>query len=560
MTSALPFTLRSEGDGVRLALGNLEAIANLRVDLELEVPGDTAGTQVPATDIVQRYQRRRTRLGALAVRVDQRALDLHVATRAAALAAEGYADVRARIGEGDISVTARVADGLASADVSFQIVAVARGGAVRLLATAVRVHGHLPTPGPLLAHRVLELALEARAPVSPGASSPGLEGADRVTVIGLCEVELDAITAILWRLLPAAGWRLPAVHGVGVVGLRATKGTVVVSYGPGASGELATSAAARQLALAHEAMRSADELVKKGMLDEAMRGYRALLAAAGPDQPALLERILGIAAARPSWFADGLELARQALARWPDYPAAHAALASIALAKGDTTEAAARLVALSDVSARVGDAGAAALAGLAAGRLLRVLDPAGSTSLYARVLAHWPDHAEGGESLAERLTDEKRFAELALMLEARARATKDPVRAARDWARAAVLRAETLGDRVPAAADAANAVALVADATSLAAQARVAAAAGELAAAAAAWIDAERAAADAGDDAGRIDARAARAEVLDRGDDNALALAAWQDALALAPESARLLRGGAAAAARAGDQATAIER
>ncbi|MBZ0231134.1 MAG: hypothetical protein K8M05_02190, partial [Deltaproteobacteria bacterium] len=64
-------------------MGDLEAIANLRVDLELEVPGD-ASAEVPTADLVQRYQRRRTRLGALAVRVDQRALDAHVVSRAAA--------------------------------------------------------------------------------------------------------------------------------------------------------------------------------------------------------------------------------------------------------------------------------------------------------------------------------------------------------------------------------------------------------------------------------------------------------------------------------------------
>ena len=51
-----------------------------------------------------------------------------------------------------------------------------------------------------------------------------------------------------------------------------------------------------------------------------MRGYRALLAAGGPEQPLLLERILALAAARPAWFFDGLELARQALGRWPQLP------------------------------------------------------------------------------------------------------------------------------------------------------------------------------------------------------------------------------------------------
>ncbi|MBE7450125.1 MAG: tetratricopeptide repeat protein [Kofleriaceae bacterium] len=458
MTSALPFQLRSAGDGVRLALGDLEAIGNLRVDLELEVPAAADEAALPVAQALERYQRRRTKLGTLEVRVDQAALDRHVAARAAALAAAGFTDVRARIGEGEVSVTARVTDGLTSADVSFLVVAVARGGVVRVLATAARVHGHLPTPGPVLAHRILELGLGAPAapaadPVAGrGEPTTPAAGRDGVRTAGLCEVELDAVTAILWRLLPAAGWRLPAVTGVAVDGLRAGKGSLVVSYGPATRDELATTGPARQLAIAHEAMRSVDELVRRGQLDEAMRGYRALLAAGGPDQPVLLERILAVAAARPTLFGDGLELARQAMARWPGFPAALAALASIALARGETAEAAARLAALSDGAARAHDGGGAALAALTAARLLRVIDPAATTPLYQRVLAYWPDHAEGGESLAARLAEDGRFADLAAFLERRAGATADPRRAARDWARAAVLRAEILGERGPAAA------------------------------------------------------------------------------------------------------------
>lgn len=566
MTSALPFQLRSAGDGVRLALGDLEAIGNLRVDLELEVPAAADEAALPAAQALERYQRRRTRLGTLEVRVDQAALDRHVAARAAALAAAGFTDVRARIGEGEVSVTARVTDGLTSADVSFLVVAVARGGVVRVLATAARVHGHLPTPGPVLAHRILELGLGAPAApaVDPiagrGEPTAPAAGRDGMRTAGLCEVELDAVTAILWRLLPAAGWRLPAVTGVAVDGLRAGKGSLVVSYGPAPRDELATTGPARQLAIAHEAMRSVDELVRRGQLDEAMRGYRALLAAGGPDQPVLLERILAVAAARPTLFGDGLELARQAMARWPGFPAALAALASIALARGETAEAAARLAALSDGAARAHDGGGAALAALTAARLLRVIDPAATTPLYQRVLAYWPDHAEAGESLAERLAEDGRFADLAAFLERRAGATADPRRAARDWARAAVLRAEILGERGPAAAAAARAVALVADAESLAAQARVAAAAGELDVARAGWEAVALAAAAAGDAARAVDAHAERAAVLDRAGDPAAARAAWDEALALAPGAPRLLRGAAAAAARAGDPGAAIER
>ncbi|HVK72570.1 MAG TPA: hypothetical protein VM734_04595 [Kofleriaceae bacterium] len=549
MSAPLPFTLRPEGDGARLALADHEALGSLRVDLELELP-DAGGATGDGATAVERFQRRRTRLGALSLRVDQRALDRHLAGRAAALAREGVTQVVARIGDGEVSVTARIADGLASADVSFQVGAVARDTSVRLIAGAVRVHGHLPTPAPLIAHRVLELALGGADRDRP----------DGLAATGLCEIELDAVAATLWRLLPGAGWRLPATAGVGVSALRASKGVLIVTYAAGPSGELATSPATRALAIAHEAMRSADDQARKGMFDDAMRGYRALLAAAGPDQPVLLERILAIAAARPSWFVDGLELARQALARWPDFAAAHAALASIALAKGDASEAAARLTALSDVAARAHDGAAAALAALAAARLLRVLDPAATTPLYERVLTVWPDHDEAGVALADRLADEQRWRDLARTLEARARAGTDGPRAARAWAQAAITHAEALHDLDRARVAVTHALALGPQLPfAHEARARVAAAAGDPATAVHAWAAAAEAAAAAGDHGARLDALTARAHLLVELGDPVAAAAAWQDALALDPDRPDSLRGAAAAAAGADDHARAIE-
>src|SRR6185436_19701693 len=185
-------------------------------------------------------------------------------------------------------------------------------------------------------------------------------------------------------------------------------------------------------------------------LEEAMRGYRALLAASGPDQPLVLERILALAAARPAWFFDGLELARQALVRWPGFAPAHVALASITLAQGDAREAAKHLEAVARMASADGDDDQAALAALAAARLLRVLDPRVATQLYQLALEHDPGSTEAADSLADRLADEQRWPDLVRLVRARAGATSDPVRGVELHLRLADVFAHQLGDRASA--------------------------------------------------------------------------------------------------------------
>ncbi|HVV82298.1 MAG TPA: hypothetical protein VHE35_04435, partial [Kofleriaceae bacterium] len=365
-SAPLAFVVHPGGDDVRVAVAEVDAFACVRVErLELTAPAPIVGPDglTPA-----RLQRVRTRLAGLALRVDQRALDRHLATRATALGRAGFGQVRGRIADGDLAFTARVTDGLATADLSFRVTALARGATVRALAHTIRVHGHLPTPGPLLTHRLLELVLGDAAPpasapdpqarVHGGAADP--HGGQGLRVRGLGDLEVTAVPPVLWHLLPAAGWRLPRTTGVVVSTLTVHRGAIAVGYGAATGEEPSASAGARSIAAARDAMQSADELLRAGQLDDAMRGYRALLAAAGPDQPTLLERILAIAAARPAWFVDGIELARHALARWPDFGAAHGALASIALARGDSMEAATRLRAVSDGAQRQQDAEGAA--------------------------------------------------------------------------------------------------------------------------------------------------------------------------------------------------------
>jgi len=413
------------------------AVAPLVVDrLELEVTD--LGTD-PGTAAAERFQRRRTRLRGLAVRVQSGALDDRVNAVRKHLAGLGVTQLSARLNDGFVSVRARAADGLAAADLSFRVQLVHAGTHLRALASTVRVHGHLPSPGPVVADRILTALLGATEAVGV---------VERPHARGLCDVEIDLIGGLLWHLMPPSGWRLPAVADIELAAIKIGRSAIEIVYGPPGtrSGELGVRPAAHQLAAAHDLMHSVDQQVRDGQLEDAMRGYRALLAAGGPDQPLLLERILALASARPAWFFDGLELARQALGRWPHFPPAHAALASITLAQGDAREAAAHLMQLAQLASADGDDDQAALAALAGARLLRVLEPKSATQLYQLALEHDPGSAEAADSLADRLADEQRWPELVRLVRARAVSTADTTRAVQLRLRLADVFVHQLGD------------------------------------------------------------------------------------------------------------------
>ena len=97
----------------------------------------------------------------LTVRLAGHALEHRVAAVRKQLAALGITQVVARLNDGYVSVRARAADGLAAADLSFRMHVVSSGTHLRVLASHVRVLGHLPTPGPVLADRVLTALLGA---------------------------------------------------------------------------------------------------------------------------------------------------------------------------------------------------------------------------------------------------------------------------------------------------------------------------------------------------------------------------------------------------------------
>jgi Tfp pilus assembly protein PilF len=547
----LPFTFHALGGVGRLALVDLHA-GPLHIErLELDVTD--LGTN-PGSTQAEKYQRRRTRLRMLAVRAPVSALDAGVEAARRHLAGLGITQVAARLCDGFVAVRARAADGLAAADITFRIQVANTGTHLRALASHIRVHGHLPTPGPAIADRILTALLGATDAVGV---------VERPHVRGLCDVEIDLVGALLWHLMPPAGWRLPAVSEIELLSVRIGRAAIEIAFGPPGSrnGELGVRVMPIQLAAAHDLMHSADDQLREGHVEEALRGYRALLAAGGPDQPYLLERILALAAARPAWFFDGLELARQALGRWPHFPAAHAALASITLAQGDAREAASHLTQVANLASAEGDDDQASLAALAGARLLRVLEPRAATELYELALEHDPASAEAADALADRLVDEHRWSELVRLLRSRAQQAQhtDHLRAVQLHLRLADVFAHQLRDHGNAHLELSAARALAPDDPAVHEMTATILVASDPRAALHAWREVARLA------EGRNDARTASRAYAVVGDalakqaDLAGAETAWRRALELDALQGDAIAGLAAAAAAGGDHAMAAE-
>jgi tetratricopeptide (TPR) repeat protein len=554
----LPFQFHAHGGVGRLVLNDLP-LGLIAIDrLELEV--SELGTD-PGAASAERFQRRRTRLRGLALRMTQAGLDDRVDHVRKQLAGLGVTQLAARLNDGFISVRARAADGLAAADLTFHVYVLGAGVPLRAIASAIRVHGHLPTPGPLLADRLLVALFGA------GEGEPTTE---RPSVRGLCDVEVDLVGTLLWQLLPPSGWRLPAVADLELTHIRVARSAIEIAYGPIGTrgGELGVRPHTHQLAAAYDLMRSVDDQLRGGHLEDAMRSYRALLASSGPDQPLLLERILALATARPAWFFDGLELARQALGRWSKFAPAHAALASITLAQGDAREAAKHLEDVARLASGEGDDDQAALAALAAARLLRVLDPRAATQLYQLALEHDPASLEAADSLADRLADEQRWPELVRLVRVRAGQARDLARTVQLHLRLADVFVHQLDDLASAQHELDAAQKLAPDDPAVHEMTATILVASDPAAAIAAWREVARLADARGDHRTCARAWARIGDLIvaadpgaGEGDAQATgdAEAAWRRSLELDPLQADALAGLATTAAARNDHAVAAD-
>ena len=537
----LSFSVEVDAKHAALTLEACERFGWVRLDaLELEVRlrgGEKPGSSPAA------YQSRRTRARQATLRMTQADLDTLALACAGRLASVGVDELSLRAMDGYVSLVARVRAGGQVAELTARVYLDAAGSRLRLLIDEARTYGFLPTPAPLIAHTAITAML----------------GTNRWSAIrGLAELELIPLEALLWHTLPPAGWRLPSTSDLVIADVRCQRDEVLLHFG--ASEGRPTRGHVAELSDAHERFRAAEELLRSGEIAGALRAYRAELAARGAEEPFLIERILAVASSQPELFIDAVELARQALGRWPDYAPAHNALANIATAQNDGLEAAHRFQILAGSHAAVGDDDAASKAALAGARLLRRLSPAESTPLYELVLEHNPNEPEATEALTERYRDENRWRDLIGLIRGRISAATDPRSAARDHLRLAEILDDALGDVRGARSELHAATRL--DPASGAAReslAEVESKLGDSDAALAALDEAVSIYTDRGElrSVARALKRAARIAE-DAGDDTA-AEARYRAALDRVPNDAAALRGAAGAASRRGRWAEAAE-
>ena len=446
-TDGISFTFRLVGDIGKLAVTNQRFFGWLHLErLELEVPNIPLPVDMSAGP--GGFKRRRTELRVASMRIEQRDIDRYTAEANRPTFQQGSIEVdqlQLICCDGFLRLSARIRQHHHVAETTARIYLSGHALTLRLLVDDVRVYGFVPTPAPLLIHQILSGLLRADA---ANTSPHGL----RATSRGLGDVELTPLAAFLWKALPRAGWRLPSTAKAELVSARSTRGSLQLNYGP-SSEDTQLSSDTAHIRRLHEAMArcsDADQALLAGNREEAVRGYRTALVKAGGDDMFAASRLLSVAACDTSLFTDAVELARQLLGRWPDYPPAHLALASVAIAEQQPTEAATRFRLVSGIAEAERDDEAAARAALMSGRLLRSTEPTESTAMYELVLRQHPGHAEATEALADRYSDEGRWHDLTRLIRQRISRTKNHIRQARDHLRLAHLFRERLGDTIAA--------------------------------------------------------------------------------------------------------------
>jgi len=431
-SSALGFSFRlAQGVG-RLTLEDRRLWDWLDLErLELEVPGLSPPVDLAAG--AEQFQSHRTQVAHAAIRIGQAELDRVLQTLAPQLVAVGADRVTIHPGQSHLTMTARFRERQHLADLAATIRIVPRGGPLALAVDRAVVFGFLPTPAPLLAHRLL-------VAITGAATEPTYPGGPVVAGLGL--VELEALPALLWHTFPVRGWRIPDARDVSLIAARPVRGGLVARFARGADGAAPDAAGARLLA-SMARHREAERAFLSGDFDTAMRAYRTALAGTGPDHDFVSARLLSIAAASTEQFAFAIDLARDALSRWPDFAPAHTAVAAIRLAENDRAAAAERYRVLATTAV---DEEIAVRAALVGARLLDRTAPEQATALYERVVELRPGQIEATDALLVRYRKDERLHDLVRLLRSRIAGSSNPATQASDRLTLAELYLGPLAD------------------------------------------------------------------------------------------------------------------
>jgi len=370
--------------------------------LSMEVPDLAAPFNVGAG--AGQFRNRRCRLEELAVRVDPvRALSYAIETRGRVPGLTVEQVVGTRSGVVAIGAVS-TPSGKAPITVRFGI------GTCRsemlLSALEIRVYGRVGTPpGALVASY-----LASMAPAG--------------TQRGAVELAFDPMDWVLWTVLLPAGWRLPD-RPDRELALSWSKDGVTLSFrslgrsddglaepGEDSHGEDSASSRVRRdqldevMARGLAEYRTTEALLIEGRLDEAADAYVKVWEQDRADRFALL-RAMELCSSLPRRRLEGQALAREALARWPDWIPALIALASTTEASGDRAGAAElyeRIARLAEAEGRHYDVAAATLAGA---KLWETIDQERAIAGYEAALEAAPDSVEASARLEALYRDRR---------------------------------------------------------------------------------------------------------------------------------------------------------
>ena len=432
LDNPLGFALDFLGGKAHVTLGRRHLGGLVRVDhLSLEVPAVSFPFDVSGG--AGRFRHRRCRLRRCEASIEAEAFTSWFTARDP-LVSYGFHEVSLRWLDGRIRIegVARLGERQVPFTAQMNVVAT-EDLRLRLVMDHWRPYGYLPLPPPLLGVGLVAAAGVRAAPQEPPRPLCTMEGATAV--------EVDFLGLVLQQLLPAHGWRLPAIRGVVLERLLVSPEGLQVVYatpedistdvsGPvrlvdvrdladDVPGEQADGDAPApgdgtghpmvatpsdglpklpQKADSISRFYEGERLLASGNVASALAHYDSLHRT-DPEDSFVIQRLLELLSCSPHTIQQARRLARRALAHEPEHEPALFVLAGTAEELGEVEDAASRYAALASVAQRRGDVREAVLATLACGRLLSATDPDQSTTWYERALALDPELPQAVQAL-----------------------------------------------------------------------------------------------------------------------------------------------------------------
>ncbi len=541
--SRLEFEIQVEDGSGLLLLRPRTLFGWLKVErLELQIPNVTFPLDI--TGGMAQFRAQRCNLLACTLAVDAAGAAELLYARAAPLAAAGFTELRARAGDASFELGGVARVGAERAEIVIRVVPHFRGGAVELEVQEASLLGLLRRPAWLLAHDLLSVLLGA------GSSLPESEAAGQTAplVMALGRVRLQPLDLFLSRALPAAGWKVPLADRVRL------SAASLDSRGARVAWSSDQAALAETPPLAAAATDGGDAALLRSDMGGAVAAYRARLT---QDAKRSTDRLLSVLLARESTLREALELAREALGRWPGWVPALLALAA-AESRGSPAAAA---QAAATALASIAEGELSLRLARAAAALYEVSAPERAAEFHERVLRQEPGDTEATAALLRDYQQRGDWRKLVSLLEAGVQTAPANAAEARRQAGTLLSLSELYGQRladdVRARAALERAVALDAEnGAAWAALGRMHSSALNLPAAIVAFerlVELTRGGAAEAPTHAQVAALREQLGELDE------AQASWQRALSLSPADPELWLRAATLAERRGDRAGAVD-